>query len=396
MKWASAVSDNESLDAAVSECLTQVRSELGDEIPDLAVVFVSRQYAPEYGRVPGLVQEGLGAKVLFGCSAGGVIGGGREVEMRPGFSLTAAWLPDVELFPFHVDPDDLPDADAGPQAWENVTHVTANKEPSFLLLTDPLTFPAQELAAGLDYAFSKSVKVGGLASGDAQGGGNVLYLGDQIHHSGAIGLAVCGNIIVDTIVAQGCRPVGKPMHVTRAQQNLLLELDNRPTLEVLRELFLSLNERDQELARRSLFLGVLMSEFVEEPRQGDFLIRNLIGLDPRSGVLAIGEVMREGQIVQFHLRDAETSAEDLEAMLSRYPENNKGANPQGALLFSCLGRGQYLYGRPDHDTDMFRKMTGPIPLGGFFCNGEIGQVGGTTYLHGYTSSFGMFRPKVEE
>ena len=395
MKWASAVSDNESLEAAVNECVSQVRSELGDGALDLAVVFVSSQHAHEYGIVPGLVKEGLEAKVLFGCSAGGVIGGGREVELRPGFSITAARLPDIELFPFHVDQDYLPDPDAGPQAWEDVTHVTADKEPSFLLLADPLTFPAQEMAAGLDYAFSKSVKVGGLASGDAQGGGNVLYLGDQIHHSGAIGLAVCGNIMMDTIVAQGCRPVGKPMHVTRAQQNLLLELDNRPTLEVLRELFLSLNERDQELARNSLFLGVQMNGFVEEPRQGDFLIRNLIGLDPRSGVLAIGETMQEGQVVQFHLRDAETSAEDLQTMLSRYPEDNKDANPQGALLFSCLGRGQHLYGRPDHDTDMFRSLTGPIPLGGFFCNGEIGQVGGTTYLHGYTSSFGIFRPKTE-
>ncbi len=395
MHWASAVSDNESLDAAIEECVSQVSNELGNDSPDLAVVFVSSQHATRYEEVPGLVQKGLGARVLFGCSAGGVIGGGREVEHRPGFSLTAAHLPDVELFPFYMERDRLPDADASPKAWEETINVEATKEPHFLLLADPYTFPAGELLAGLDYAFKSSVKVGGLASGDVQGAGNKLFLGDQVYQSGAIGLAMCGEITVDTVVAQGCRPIGNPMHITRCEKNLLLELDDRPTLEVLQEIFISLNERDQDLARHSLFLGVLMDEFVEEPRQGDFLIRNLIGLDPRTGAMAIGELLQEGQRVQFHLRDASTSADDLKAVLSRYPERNPAGGAQGALLFSCLGRGQYLYGRADHDTDLFREIVGPIPLGGFFCNGEIGPVGSTTYLHGYTSSFGIFHPKLD-
>jgi small ligand-binding sensory domain FIST len=183
------------------------------------------------------------------------------------------------------------------------------------------------------------------------------------------------------------------MRITQCRRNLLAEVDGRPPLEVLREIFQQANERDRGLMRNSLFLGVVMDELIDQPRQGDFLIRNVVGMDARTGILAIGEVLKEGQMVQFHLRDAQTSAEDLTSVLTRYAEDNRENQVQGALLFSCLGRGQYLYGRPNHDTDIFRSKLGPVPLGGFFCNGEIGPVSGTTFLHGYTSSFGIFRPR---
>ena len=154
-----------------------------------------------------------------------------------------------------------------------------------------------------------------------------------------------------------------------------------------------MNQRDQGLMQNSLFLGVVMDELLDTPQQGDFLIRNVVGMDAKTGVLAIGEMLKEGQLVQFHLRDAETSADDLTAVLERYAIDNRENQVHGALLFSCLGRGQYLYGRPNHDSDIFQEKLGSVPLGGFFCNGEIGPVSGTTFLHGYTSSFGIFRPR---
>ena len=214
-----------------------------------------------------------------------------------------------------------------------------------------------------------------------------------MHRAGAVGVALHGNIILDTIVAQGCRPIGIPMQITACQRNVLLELDGKKPLDTLRSLLDHLSERDQELARHSLFLGVVMDELKDDPKHGDFLIRNIVGIDGESGSVAVGELLKEGQTVQFHLRDAMTSAEDLEAVLSRYGDALEGPDISGALLFSCLGRGQQLYGRPDHDTQMFHNQVGPVPLTGFFCNGEIGPVGGTTFLHGYTSSFGVFRPR---
>ena len=288
----------------------------------------------------------------------------------------------------------LPDLDAGPALWEELVGVTSEQNPQFVMLADPFSFPVQNLLLGLDFAFSQSVKIGGLASGAQQQGGNALFLNDKVHRSGAIGLALHGNITVDTVVAQGCRPVGRPMHITESRRNLLVQLDGQPPLEILKALFQTMSERDQDLMRHSLFLGVVMDEMLETPEQGDFLIRNVVGMDARTGVMAIGEMLKEGQLVQFHLRDAATSAEDLTAVLERYATENRENQVQGALLFSCLGRGQYLYGRPNHDTEIFQEKLGQVPLGGFFCNGEIGPVSGTTFLHGYTSSFGIFRPRV--
>jgi small ligand-binding sensory domain FIST len=329
---------------------------------------------------------------FLGCSGGGVIGGGEEIERAPGVTLVAARLPDVHLTTFHVT-DPLPDLDGPPDAWERLVGMRLQEEPQFVLLADPFSVRAEALLAGLDYAFPSSPKIGGLASGATSPGLNALFLDDEVFTDGAVGVALSGNVVVDTLVAQGCRPVGELMRVTRCEGNILYELDGRPAFEAVQELFATLDEYDRRLAGTALFVGVLMDEFREEPRVGDFLIRNLIGADPRRGVLAVGEYLQEGMRVRFHLRDADTSAEDLHTMLKGY-EKTSPETLSGALLFSCLGRGEGLYGLPNFDTGVFREHLGDVPVGGFFCNGEIGPVRGNTFLHGYTSSFGLFRPRT--
>ncbi len=391
MRWSSAVSTAVPLEAAVREVSASVAREIDGARPDLAVVFVSEQHQREYERLPALVRATLGPRCLLGCSAGGVIGGGREIERQAGVSLTVAVLPEVEVTPFHLEGDVLPERTAGGAAWEAVVGVAPARRPSFLLLPDPFTFDAETLVAGLDGAFPVSPKIGGLASGGREPGANALYLGDTVHRSGAVGVALAGNVEVDTVVAQGCRPIGEPMFVTRADQNVLHALDGQPALAVLQELLATADARDRQLFANSLFLGIVMKE-QEAYRQGDFLIRNLLGIDGKSGAIAVAAALRTGMVVQFHLRDAATSAQDLDAVLARYHEGPR-RHPAGSLIFSCLGRGEHLYGSPDHDTAAFRRHLGAVPLGGFFCNGEIGPVHGSTFLHGYTSSFGMFRTR---
>jgi small ligand-binding sensory domain FIST len=393
MKWASALSEQTPLANAIEECAASVRPQLGDSPPDLAVVFVSSHHQEQFEELPSMVGQELGHPLILGCSGGGIIGNGIEVEQQPAVSITVANLPEVTLAEFHLEASNLPDLDAPPQAWEELVKVSHANNPQFVLLADPFSFPVQNLIMGLDFAFEGAAKIGGLASSAQQQGQNALFLGDKVYHAGLVGVAMYGNIAVDTVVAQGCRPIGKAMRITQSRRNLLVELDGQPPLAVLRGLFQDLNERDRGLMRHSLFLGVVMDEFIDQPRQGDFLIRNVMGMDERTGVLAIGEMLKEGQLVQFHLRDAETSAEDLHAVLERYAGENRENQVHGALLFSCLGRGQYLYGRSNHDSEVFQATMGSVPLGGFFCNGEIGPVSGTTFLHGYTSSFGIFRPK---
>jgi small ligand-binding sensory domain FIST len=222
-----------------------------------------------------------------------------------------------------------------------------------------------------------------------------------MYREGSVGVALSGNLVLESIVAQGCRAIGQPYRVKECDRNIILQLEDvqdrsAPVtpLDALRELIQSLDPSDRELAQHSLFVGVARDEFKLELERGDFLIRNLLGVDPRVGAIAIGDRIRPGQRIQFHLRDAHTSAEDLEMLLERYKREigASSSSPRhvGALLFSCLGRGARLYGEAHFDSRLFLRYF-DIPLGGFFCNGEIGPVGDGTFLHGYTSVFGICR-----
>ncbi len=391
MKWASACSDKTPLPLAVEETAARVRSAIGDAPVDLAIVFVSPHHVTHLGTLYSLLAETLSPASFIGCTAGGVIGGGNEIEQRPGFSLTVASLPEVVLKPIHLNFQALPDEDAGPEDWRRAVGFAPENQPQFLILSDPFSFDPARLVAGLDFAFPSAKKVGGVASGASQPGQNALWINETIYDAGAIVLGMAGKIAVDTVVAQGCRPIGQVMRVTASAQNVILELDGKPAMEPLMQMLEGLNEPDKRLAQHALFVGVAMDEFQEDLQHGDYLIRNILGVDPKQKAIVVGEEMRNGRRVQFHLRDAATSAEDLVTMLHRYTTEHTGASPSGALLFSCLGRGEFLYGKPNHDTQLFEEQIGSIPLGGFFCNGEIGPVADTTHLHGYTSSFALFR-----
>jgi small ligand-binding sensory domain FIST len=247
----------------------------------------------------------------------------------------------------------------------------------------------ESILRGLDREYPRAPKVGGLASGGRRPQENRLLLGERVHRSGAVGLALCGDVVVDTLVAQGCRRIGSPMVVTRCEGPYLRELDGDPPLQVLAALFRTLDPRDRELLHHSLFLGLELSPGAVEHEEGELLVRNILGVDDRSGAMVIGAELEPMAVAQFVLRDPHSAEEDLRRLLVR--ERRSAGRAAGALLFSCVGRGEGLFGIPDHDTSLFEEQLGPAPLGGFFCNGEIGPVGGTTFLHGYTSAFAIFR-----
>jgi small ligand-binding sensory domain FIST len=389
MRWASAASEATTMAEGIARAVADVKRDCDARV-DLAVVFVSHHFADEAEDAADEVQQALPDALVLGCTAGGVIGGGHELEERPAVALTVAHLPGVTLSPFGLDAGDLPDADAAPQAWHAALGVAPQTQPQFVLLADPFSFPIETLLAGLDYAYPRATVIGGMASGARAAGGNALFCGDRRRRDGLVGVALAGNVRVDTVVAQGCRAIGPRLQITRCKDTLLLELDGKPPLEVIRDMLPELPEGDRALVARNLLLGVMIDD------GDDFLVRNLIGIDPERGALAVAERLRDGQSVRFVVRDAGTSAEDLLLHLRRFAAGEQAPAVRGALLFSCLGRGQYLYGSADHDSDVFRDCVGPVPLGGFFCNGEIGPVGGTTHVHGYTSSFGLFRPADPE
>ncbi|HEY6177569.1 MAG TPA: FIST N-terminal domain-containing protein [Kofleriaceae bacterium] len=378
MRWASAISDRASGVDALNEAVATVRGRL-DRI-DLAIVFASpslaKQLAPRLADIP--------AATLVGCSGAGIIGAAREIEDRPAVSVTAAELPGVACTAFRVESDALP---ADGDAWR--ARIGIDEPAGLLLLADPFSGNVQQLIEGLDAAFPRARKFGGLVSGGRTPGTEWLFANGETFRTGSVGVAFSGDVAIDTIVAQGCRPIGAPMVVTRGEGNLILELDHGSPLDVLQSLHDSLDARDRGLFRHSLFVGIEMKDSLVH-REGELLVRNIIGLDPAANLLAVAARLRPFQVIRFLLRDAAAATQDLVRMLEGHRAARAGAC-DGALLFSCLGRGAHLFGEPDHDCRLFRQHVGDVAVGGFFCNGEIGPVGGTTFLHGYTSSFALFR-----
>jgi small ligand-binding sensory domain FIST len=410
MQWINALSKRPSLEAAVDEVVAQVQTSL-DQPGDLAFVFISNSFASEYPRLMPLLRERLQIPYLIGCGGGGVIGqkqgsSPQEVELDPAIALTVASLPGVKIQPFHVQAEQFPDLDSGPDAWIRLMGVDPAEQPQFIILADALSARMTDFLQGLDYAYPDAVKVGGVTIGSSPVGGSGLFQNYRLYRDGIIGVAISGNIAIEAIVTQGCRPVGRPLRVTEAQKHVLLQVEDHDSpeqspslsaqtaLEALHQALETLSEPEREMAQQALSIGIMQNAFKMQVEAGDFLIRNLIGVDPRIGALAVGDRIRVGQRVQFHLRDAQASALDLEKYLSRSQKQSGTQNPpMGALLFDCLGRGEGFYGLPNFDTDIFRQYYEETPISGFFCQGEIGPIGRETFLHGYTAVFALFRSR---
>lgn len=351
--------------------------------PDLVCFFICGDDPDEVTRA-GLRAMALvpDARVV-GCSATGVIGDGQGVELQPAVSAWAASLGGAEATTFALDTlrtDDrfvvvgLPER--GPEDRVGI------------LLADPYSFPIDAFIEHSGEVLGDLPIVGGLANGLGGRGSVRLFADGEVHTEGAIGVVLSGPMNIGTVVSQGCRPIGPSMVVTGVEDNLLLELAGQPALARLEDIVSSLDEEDRELVASGLQIGVVMDEYAERHERGDFLIRGVIGIDPEREAVAIGDVLDIGRTVRFQVRDAETADEDLYAMLDAYVRRARRID--GALLFSCNGRGSAMFGSADHDALAVRDILGPVGVAGFFAAGEVGPVAGHNHVHGFTASLLVF------
>ena len=361
---------------AVGEAVGQVLEGMGDERPDLVVAFASPHHVGAFEDVASSIRGLLDPTVLFGGTAGAVIGGGREIEDSPAISLFAARLPATLLTPVRLEVVPTPD---GPSlvGWPD------HPDGTMLLFADPFSFPADAFLDRVNEDLPKLRVIGGLASAAMQPGGNRLMLDDQVTDSGAVGAVLSGGVEIRTVVSQGCRPVGKPYVVTKSDRNFILELGGKPALARLQETATGANDEERELMRHGLQIGCVVDETRLEFGRGDFLVRGVVGADQRSGAIAVGDNIPVGRTVQFQVRDAGSADEDLRDLLT-------AAEADAALLFTCNGRGQRLFGEADHDAGVVDLLLGPLPLAGCFCAGELGPVGPRNFLHGFTASLALF------
>jgi small ligand-binding sensory domain FIST len=356
----------------------EARSRLGGAEVSLALVVASRHHAPSAEIASEVVRVKAGPERVIGSVAETVVGGNREVEGGPAVAVWLASLPQpVETF--HME---FVRTSAG-GVFGGYRFEEAGPGP-YLLIGDPFSFPTDLLLGHVNERVPGTVVMGGMASGGIEPGDTRLFLDDRVVETGAVGVRLPG-IRIRALVSQGCRPIGNVYTVTQAEGNVINELGGRPPLQRLQELVETLAPEDRELVGRGLYVGRAIDEYKAELERGDFLIRGVVGVDPQSGALAVGDRIEVGETIQFHVRDAATADEDLRTLLEREAEP-----AAGALLFTCNGRGSRLFSVPDHDASLVSEKLGGLPLAGFNCAGEIGPVGGKNFLHGFTASIALF------
>lgn len=365
---------------AAAELLAGLPSETP---PSLVVLFASNQFADGISEIVTKIVQTSGSNTLLGCTGEAIIADGQEIEDTPCISLWCAWWPEATV--------DIQRLTYAPNLGEFDGVTTFDSPSAAIVLADAFTFPADVLLADWNERFPNVPVVGGIASGGNRPDDTRLICGDQIVTNGAVVANIC-NAPMHCVVSQGCRPIGDPFVITKAERNEIFELGGKPTHDQLQQIYARLPTRDKDLMRQGIHLGRVVNEYQEAFEYGDFLMRNIMGFDQESGSITVGDFYRAGQTVQFHLRDAISASHDLTQLLQQQQKYLSENSQQigGALLFTCNGRGSRLFEHADHDAQKLQTSIGQKPVGGFFCGGELGPVGGQNFLHGFTASIAMF------
>lgn len=397
---ASAVSTHVDAVMAAEQVCEEIVAHPGLGSIDLAMAFVSGGHTTDLPHVAEVIRKSLSPGTFVGVTSEGVIAGASELERRPAVVLFCASLPGTSLHPFTYRR--LPHAAEGdPEALARVAEAVGARSDArgVFFFADPFSIPAASAVETIASCHSvvpglpRLPVIGGMASGGNAPGKNILVLDNEVMRAGAIGVTVRGSVALDTLVSQGCRPIGRPLVVTAGTRNVIRSLGGMTAVEALREVVHSLSEQDKALLPRGVFVGRVINEYKDRFGRGDFLIRDVVGADENSGAIAIADLVHIGQTVQFHLRDAATATEDLELLLVA---QSLLGTPIGGLLFTCNGRGKRLFNVENHDASTISKAfsggtEGAFPLAGFFAAGEIGPIGDRSFVHGHTASLALFR-----
>jgi small ligand-binding sensory domain FIST len=343
-------------------------------------LFATTHYARGWPALLKAARDTAGARNLVGCSGMGVLTSAGEIEGGPAVAAMAIDSDSAELRPYLARPG-APDGDlAGYVA--SAIGPGASEGAALVMLPDIFNLRPVHLLERLGRELKGLPVVGGAASGEAGSPLTYQWCNDQVSTRGASGALLVGDIALTIGIAQGCMPIGQPYVITTAQGNVIMEIAGKPALQVIRETLASLGAEELDRAQRSLFAGLAVDERQDVHGRGDFLVRNIVGIDPRSGAVMVGDLVRPGQTFQLHLRDRQAAREDLEMTLAKLAAVTDDP-PSFGLYFNCLGRGSGLYGEPNHDIEAISQVLGDVPVAGFFGNAELAPMGGRNLVHNY-------------
>ena len=358
----------------------KLRTELGGNAA-LGFVFATPEWRGQLEDTLELIRLHARVPRLVGCSGSGIIGKKTELERRPGLSVLLLSIPENSFQIFTISESEL-EGGSDPGFWQEFTGLQPNDVNGWIVLANPAFREIEKWLESWNSAFPGKPIVGGLAS--ARESEDFLFRDSDVISAPIIAVSLSSPIAIQVLMSQGCRPIGDPSPITKAEDNFILEIGNVPAYQTLEAAFLTVPAEERNAVRNNLFLGLAASEYVDEFKRGDFLIRNILGADPQIGALAVGAYPRIGQTVQFQIRDSKSAHQDMVEGAKNIA--NRGTRPWANLLFSCAGRGQGLFGISSHDAVTLAESLGASPLAGFFCNGEIGPIGTRSFLHGYSAA----------
>lgn len=368
---------------AGADAATQAVAALDGRPTQLVLVFAAGSHlaAPE-ATLEG-VHEASSPAALLGNGAGGVLGQRRELESGTAVAVWAASFETGEVTPFHLRFE----ADEGSPRITGMPSIERSR--GLIMIADPYSFPTDALLAELASRAPGVPVLGGLESARTSDDSAALLFGNEVRPEGAVGVSL-EDVELLPCVSQGAAPVGPELTITAAEGNVIEELAGRPALETLQRVVGQLSGREQALVAGGLLIGIVVDPGKAEYQQGDFLVRGIAGADPDSGRLVVAAQVHEGQVIRLHARDARSAHEDLQRQLRLCMDAVADSGPAGALVFSCNGRGSAMFGPCDHDATTVAEELREAPAAGFFAAGEIGPVGGRSFLHGFTATVGVF------
>ncbi len=376
-------------EGVVRETAVELRQRLGSR-PALGLVFATPDYAPHVADFLEIIRLYGHVPVLVGSTGAGLVGSGEEMEGGSGFSLMVMSSPGTASA-FRFTEAEVELAHDNSHYWNEFTGIEADQVKGWLVLGDPSSLNVERWIKQWNQAYPGIPTFGGLAAaGPKQDSDTGLFYNDRLI-SGGIAVALQGDIVVQAVVSQGCKPIGEPLTITQAQRNILLTLGSRPAYQVLSDVYKGLTDLEREQARGLLFAGLAVNEYLEEYKRGDFLVRSIIGADPNSGAVVISADARVGQTVQYQLRDPEVASTELKRLLELVA--GSGKPPFAGILCTCIGRGRNLFRKKHHDAGMIESSFPGLPLVGLFTNVEIGPVGDHTFTHGHSASIALIAPK---
>lgn len=382
-------------ETAIEAWAKEVRAQLKAPKISLGLVFIAPRFFERAGSILELLRLHAQIPLLVGCSGTSLVAGTAEIEDAPGIVLGLYSLPGAKLKGVHFTQDQVEEAQ-GPAYWHVETGVGPGQAQGWLAFTDPFHMDSERWLQNWNEAWPEVSVIGGLASGNTEEQRTQVYLNGEVFEDGGVAVSVGGDVELACVVSQGCTPIGDTWTITRAERNLIHQIGNRPAYEVLVDTYNHLSTEDQSKTRGNVLVGLVINEYLEDFHRGDFLVRSLLGADPKSGSMAVGAFPRLGQTMQFQRRDAAAATEDMIQLLDKTKRQLRGTKVYGGCLCCCNGRGQSMFNMADHDARLVQQYFGPMGLTGFFCNGEIGPVGQRNFLHGYTASLALFVRKNSE